>query len=131
MQQAAQQVGRKKAGESGWDDQVGEDEQHARDTHGRGDHEGEGAVEDHIPKKHAPSSRSSLLRMEGHIDERAPNSKVHEADAGVKRRERADFLRRNGKDGADQQLLDVLGALRRAVERDARRARRTPRTRCR
>ena len=56
------------------------------------------------------------MRIEGHIDERAP-SKVHEADAYVQRRERTDFLRCNGKDGADQQLLDVLGALRRTVER--------------
>ena len=63
-EQAAQQVGRKKAGESGWDDQVGEGEQHARYTHRRGDHEGEGARRRPIPKKYAPSSRSGLLRME-------------------------------------------------------------------
>ena len=36
----------------------------------------------------------------------------------VQRRERGDFLRRDREDGADQELLDVLGALRRAVERE-------------
>ena len=80
-QQAAAAGPGEKPGERGRDDEVGEDEQHARDAHRRGDDEGEGAVEDDVPQEHAPAARGGLLRIERHFDERAPNSKVHEADA--------------------------------------------------
>ena len=56
--------------------------------------------------------------MERHFDERPAHQPVGKADEAVKQGELDDFAGRHGEKRADEELLDVLGALRRAVERE-------------
>ena len=96
--------------------EVREDQQHPRQAHGAGDDERERGVEERVPGDDAQAGR--VGRRERDRQQRPAGEGVDEPDRRVEPGQPRHVAGRHGEDRADQQLLDALGALRRAIHHE-------------
>ncbi len=72
----------------------------------------------HVPDKDAPPVRTRHAADRRKLRQVPTPCEVQQANGRIQRCDRGELLRRDGEDRSDQELLHVLGALRRAVERE-------------
>ena len=89
-------------------DQVAEHQQHAGNRHRRGDDEAERGVEEEVPEPDRDALGFGAVRVHRDREEPPPEHVVKDADGAVQHRGLPDFGPRDGKDVADEHVLQVF-----------------------
>ena len=121
--QAGTDVVRVQHRSDGGDDQITEDQQHARDRDRRRHHESKRGVEQKIPEANGHAGRLGALRVDRDGEELLPEDEVEETDAAVEHRRLPDVVPRDRQDVPHQHVVQMLGLRRGLAHRENRRRR--------